>query len=928
MPKQVYDQYQSELRQGKAKPWYDFSDLPVWGGTLPGTPEDAAYISTELAKDISPVIGPYRSGVRSTQEYNKMMSLLDEGDYTGAISPGIWSLLESADTSLSALPLVGGILAAPIDLARAVKPIFTSPAQKAVSEVGKDALPAQQWMKQLEGRGVKKDELEWTGLQDFLKGRKGNIPKTEVEDFIEANKIDVQEVVKGALSESDKSVMFNKHLQDLEVELRTMDEEDLVDYLSNNVDEMGYDSNVLDDIRTQDSVGIDSGGTVVKLGGKFTSRKIDKEEVIDEILGLQENYFVEYPNEALMMLGVESSGKAAKFDGPNYSLPGGENYRELVLTLPNTKLEKAGREVLEFEKQFNRPIVVLKSRETGDVKVEFANVDKAQEYYDTLPPQEQLLYEMETIEKKAQYIPEEFKAEHQRLRQAVADAKNEAGTYVGGHYPEDNVLAHIRFNERITPEGESMLFIEEMQSDWAHKGLDQGFSAPMDPKLRTQLEKELAEKQAELEKAAHTHFRFDPNMAPDRRPSHEVQDLLHQINVTPEGQFGAYLGIPQDEASRIFGLPMEIGALENRLAGTGVPRAPFVTDTHQWTNLGLKRMIKYAAENGFDSIAWTTGQQQGKRYHKLKPVRSMRFKKAPLLEDTYVIQAFENKNATTGSPTARQVQLGDSKTHFSEAELRKVFGDDIADEIIAPTGKSQVSDDYRSLKDIKGLEVGGEYGKFIYDKVMTEQAKKIGKKYGVKVEKTNLHGSGEKSWLEKNDDAGGYDLNFYEDGEVHQVNIPIDDKLEAEKFADTFINTGIRDGGNISVLEPGDPPKVEDVGRLRYEVRDRHGVLKDVFETKEAAEEAAKDLSWEKAEVGESSWRENPHEVHDLYEEAYELWEKRVEKSKGQEVWTMKLTDKLMKAAKEGLPYYTLVPPGLLAVGAQREQRERQSLLE
>ena len=82
---------------------------------------------------------------------------------------------------------------------------------------------------------------------------------------------------------------------------------------------------------------------------------------------------------------------------------------------------------------------------------------------------------METIEKKAQYIPEEFRAEHQRLRQAVADAKNEVGTYTGGHFPEDNVLAHVRFNERITPEGESMLFIEEMQSDWGHAGLDKGF---------------------------------------------------------------------------------------------------------------------------------------------------------------------------------------------------------------------------------------------------------------------------------------------------------------------------------------------------------------------------------------------------------------------------------------------------------------------
>tara|TARA_Y100001970_G_scaffold256083_1_gene333421 strand:+ start:824 stop:2734 length:1911 start_codon:yes stop_codon:yes gene_type:complete len=119
MPKQLYDQYQSELTQGEEKPWYDFSDLPVWSGTLPGTPEDASHITTELAKDMSPVVGPYRSGVRSTKEYNKMMGLLDEGDYTGAISPAIWSLLESADVGLSALPILGGVLSTPIDLARA-----------------------------------------------------------------------------------------------------------------------------------------------------------------------------------------------------------------------------------------------------------------------------------------------------------------------------------------------------------------------------------------------------------------------------------------------------------------------------------------------------------------------------------------------------------------------------------------------------------------------------------------------------------------------------------------------------------------------------------------------------------------------------------------------------------------------------------------
>ena len=128
MAEQVFDQYRSELRQGRPDTWYDpiksyFGTLPEWDTTLSGTPEDAAYVTTELAKDMSPVVGPYRSGVRSTQEYNKMMGLLDEEDYIGAIEPGVWSLLESTDVALTTLggPLLGGALSSPIDLARTFK---------------------------------------------------------------------------------------------------------------------------------------------------------------------------------------------------------------------------------------------------------------------------------------------------------------------------------------------------------------------------------------------------------------------------------------------------------------------------------------------------------------------------------------------------------------------------------------------------------------------------------------------------------------------------------------------------------------------------------------------------------------------------------------------------------------------------------------
>jgi len=43
-----------------------------------------------------------------------------------------------------------------------------------------------------------------------------------------------------------------------------------------------------------------------------------------------------------------------------------------------------------------------------------------------------------------------------------------------------------------------------------------------------------------------------------------------------------------------------------------VPAAPFEKN---WQELGMKRMIRYAAENGFDKVAWTSGNQQAKRYN-------------------------------------------------------------------------------------------------------------------------------------------------------------------------------------------------------------------------------------------------------------------------------------------------------------------------
>jgi hypothetical protein len=43
------------------------------------------------------------------------------------------------------------------------------------------------------------------------------------------------------------------------------------------------------------------------------------------------------------------------------------------------------------------------------------------------------------------------------------------------HFDQPNILAHVRFNERTDAEGKRVLFIEEIQSDWAQKGKREGF---------------------------------------------------------------------------------------------------------------------------------------------------------------------------------------------------------------------------------------------------------------------------------------------------------------------------------------------------------------------------------------------------------------------------------------------------------------------
>jgi hypothetical protein len=115
-----------------------------------------------------------------------------------------------------------------------------------------------------------------------------------------------------------------------------------------------------------------------------------------------------------------------------YQLPGGENYREVVLAMPNVALERAANNLRQFEAQFgSRP------------------------------------------------IPAEAKPQHEALRQAVAAAK-QPETYTSKHFDTPNYVAHMRLNERTDAAGKPGLFLEEVQSDRHQAGREQGYREPFE----------------------------------------------------------------------------------------------------------------------------------------------------------------------------------------------------------------------------------------------------------------------------------------------------------------------------------------------------------------------------------------------------------------------------------------------------------------
>ena len=157
-----------------------------------------------------------------------------------------------------------------------------------------------------------------------------------------------------------------------------------------------------------------------------------------------------------------------------------------------------------------------------------------------------------------------------------------------------------------------------------------------------------------------------------------------------------------------------------------VPDAPF---DKNWHELAMKRMLRYAAENGYDAIAWTKGEQQAERYSLTKHINDISRADVPGIEGRRFYLKGENANIRL------IVDDGGIITYASNSpESGKPLSDYVGKELAA---KMMTLDNKQSLEG-EGIEIGGEGMKGFYDKILPAFMNKYGKKWGVKVEDIDL----------------------------------------------------------------------------------------------------------------------------------------------------------------------------------------------
>ena len=165
-----------------------------------------------------------------------------------------------------------------------------------------------------------------------------------------------------------------------------------------------------------------------------------------------------------------------------------------------------------------------------------------------------------------------------------------------GHWGKEaeGILVHTRVQD-FTVDGKKMLFIEELQSDWHNEGHSKGYTNP------------------EYEDAVAVYDRLAKDYDNMRRAFNKYvrsSEFRSDPDDVGKKKFNWLRSKMETAEKRMQEAEMQVDSLKEKGAGDTAD-APFRDNYHEYV---LKRLIRMAAEEGYDSIGWTPADIQSDRW--------------------------------------------------------------------------------------------------------------------------------------------------------------------------------------------------------------------------------------------------------------------------------------------------------------------------
>jgi hypothetical protein len=407
---------------------------------------------------------------------------------------------------------------------------------------------------------------------------------------------------------------------------------------------------------------------------------------------MADRYFAKAERAARYAEGLNDEGVAVGTKYEQYQLPGGENYREAVLTLPGKKVAT----------RFN--------------------------IYDR---EGKLLWDQPATEDAARRGAEAVGGRYEPVEWETSTAEG----YVSPHFRDTpGYLAHTRYNERTAAPDSAALAAIEQKLVGAVKAKGVNSLASGAPELAVTRGAITEAEATKISLAKGWRNRFNPEGETRAGEkvlfAEEIQSDLHQ-----EGRKKGYRDGPdplsaQERAEyerlrdvRFGDMTQEERQRFRQLDESAVSDSPRVPDApfkKSWPELVFKYLLRKAAEKGSDFLAWTTGEQQAARYDLSKQINEVRY-----VEENGHLIAYPH----AGSPIE---QYG-----VKPEQLSDFIGKEGAEKLMA-----QPNTNRGRLLQNADLKVGGEGMRGFYDEMLPRAVDKMLKRWGVKTETLPLLDSG------------------------------------------------------------------------------------------------------------------------------------------------------------------------------------------